>query len=163
MAAPVAIAIPRRGRSSSALSATITAVGPATGIEPTKPRTRPERRATSMRTALRRRSGDGSGSASAEPSLSWPYCAYGARSIETFRAMGRWEPIAAPNGRATCSVVLHGAGLWSRCVLASPVVGCQRLSVRWERGHESPDVIDRRGEGGGPRMGGLLALLPFLM
>ena len=35
--------------------------------------------------------------------------------------------------------------------------------MRWEPGHESPDVIDRRGEGGGPRIGGFLALLPFLM
>ncbi len=35
--------------------------------------------------------------------------------------------------------------------------------MRWDEGHESPDVIDKRGEGGGPRMGGFLALLPFLM
>jgi predicted metalloprotease len=36
--------------------------------------------------------------------------------------------------------------------------------MRWERGHESPDVIDRRGEGGGRMpMGGLLALLPLLL
>jgi len=35
--------------------------------------------------------------------------------------------------------------------------------MRWDRGHESPDVIDRRGEGGRVPMGGLLALLPFLL
>ena len=37
--------------------------------------------------------------------------------------------------------------------------------MRWDRGHESPDVIDKRGEGGGgPRLGGgFIALLPLLM
>lgn len=39
--------------------------------------------------------------------------------------------------------------------------------MRWDRGHESPDVIDRRGErGGGVRAGGanvLLALAPLLL
>jgi predicted metalloprotease len=35
--------------------------------------------------------------------------------------------------------------------------------MRWERGHESPDVIDRRGEDDGPGMGGLLWLLPWLL
>ncbi len=36
--------------------------------------------------------------------------------------------------------------------------------MKWEPGHESPDVIDKRGEGGGgPRMGGLLFLLPWLL
>ncbi|MBX3186467.1 MAG: zinc metallopeptidase [Labilithrix sp.] len=34
--------------------------------------------------------------------------------------------------------------------------------MRWEEGHESPDVIDRRGRGGGG-MGGIVALLPFLL
>src|SRR6187399_637372 len=36
--------------------------------------------------------------------------------------------------------------------------------MRWDQGHESPDVIDRRGQGG--RSGGLgwiFALLPFLL
>jgi predicted metalloprotease len=38
--------------------------------------------------------------------------------------------------------------------------------MRWDRDHESPDLIDRRGEraaGGGGGMGGLLSLLPFLL
>jgi predicted metalloprotease len=37
--------------------------------------------------------------------------------------------------------------------------------MRWDRDHESPDVIDRRGEEGGgrPQMGGLFYLLPLLM
>lgn len=38
--------------------------------------------------------------------------------------------------------------------------------MRWDEGHESPDVIDRRGQGvggGGGLGGGMLALLPFLM
>src|SRR5258706_3480504 len=36
--------------------------------------------------------------------------------------------------------------------------------MRWERGHESPDVIDKRGEeGGGRQMGGLMFLLPLLL
>lgn len=38
--------------------------------------------------------------------------------------------------------------------------------MRWERGHESPDVIDRRGEGGGTRAAGgnlVLALAPLLL
>jgi uncharacterized protein len=35
--------------------------------------------------------------------------------------------------------------------------------MRWDEGHRSPDVIDRRGEGGRPQFGGLLALLPLLM
>jgi predicted metalloprotease len=35
--------------------------------------------------------------------------------------------------------------------------------MRWERGHESPDVIDRRGEDDGAGMGGLLWLLPWLL
>ena len=37
--------------------------------------------------------------------------------------------------------------------------------MRWDRGHESPDVIDRRDEEGGgrPQIGGLLYLLPLLM
>lgn len=35
--------------------------------------------------------------------------------------------------------------------------------MRWERGHESSDVIDRRGEGGGPALGGLIGILPFLL
>jgi len=36
--------------------------------------------------------------------------------------------------------------------------------MRWDEGHESPDVIDRRGQGGGGGAGGLgmLALLPLL-
>ncbi|HSO39222.1 MAG TPA: neutral zinc metallopeptidase [Labilithrix sp.] len=36
--------------------------------------------------------------------------------------------------------------------------------MRWDEGHESPDVIDRRGEGGrgGPGLGGLLGLLPLV-
>lgn len=36
--------------------------------------------------------------------------------------------------------------------------------MRWDQNHESPDVIDRRGQGGGgrPGLGGVLALLPFL-
>ncbi len=36
--------------------------------------------------------------------------------------------------------------------------------MRWDESHESPDVIDRRGErgGGGIGMGGVLALLPLL-
>jgi predicted metalloprotease len=40
--------------------------------------------------------------------------------------------------------------------------------MRWNEDHESPDVIDRRGEssssstGGGPGLGGLLAFVPFL-
>src|SRR6266542_3863096 len=40
---------------------------------------------------------------------------------------------------------------------------CKEAGMRWDRGHESPDVIDRRGEGGRVPMGGLLALLPFLL
>ncbi|AKT41563.1 KPN_02809 family neutral zinc metallopeptidase [Chondromyces crocatus] len=37
--------------------------------------------------------------------------------------------------------------------------------MRWDPGHKSPDVIDRRGEGdgGGSSMGGLVAILPLLM
>ncbi|HVH46265.1 MAG TPA: neutral zinc metallopeptidase [Labilithrix sp.] len=37
--------------------------------------------------------------------------------------------------------------------------------MRWDQGHESPDVIDRRGAGGGGGggLGGLLALAPLLM
>lgn len=35
--------------------------------------------------------------------------------------------------------------------------------MRWNENHESPDVVDRRGQGGGgPGLGGLLALVPFL-
>lgn len=36
--------------------------------------------------------------------------------------------------------------------------------MRWNQNHESPDVIDRRGQGGGggAGLGGVLALLPFL-
>ncbi|EYF07476.1 KPN_02809 family neutral zinc metallopeptidase [Chondromyces apiculatus] len=37
--------------------------------------------------------------------------------------------------------------------------------MRWDENHESPDVIDRRGEGGGggPALGGMFAFLPLLM
>lgn len=35
--------------------------------------------------------------------------------------------------------------------------------MRWERGHVSRDVIDRRGSGGGGGIGGLFALMPFLI
>jgi len=35
--------------------------------------------------------------------------------------------------------------------------------MRWDQGHESPDVIDRRGQGGGGGgLGGILMLLPLL-
>lgn len=34
--------------------------------------------------------------------------------------------------------------------------------MRWDRGHESPDVIDRRGDRAPVNMGGMLALLPLL-
>ncbi len=38
------------------------------------------------------------------------------------------------------------------------------FTMRWERGHESQDVIDRRGEGGGgASLGGLVGILPFLL
>jgi len=38
--------------------------------------------------------------------------------------------------------------------------------MRWDEGHESPDVIDRRGEGkggGGPGLGGLIGFLPLVL
>ena len=36
--------------------------------------------------------------------------------------------------------------------------------MKWDEGHESPDVIDRRGEGGGGRgLGGLLGIVPMLL
>lgn len=35
--------------------------------------------------------------------------------------------------------------------------------MRWERGHESSDVIDRRGEGGSVGASGLIGVLPFLL
>lgn len=36
--------------------------------------------------------------------------------------------------------------------------------MRWDRGHFSPDVEDRRGQGGGsPGLGGLIGFLPLLM
>jgi len=35
--------------------------------------------------------------------------------------------------------------------------------MRWDRDHESPDLIDRRGESGGSGMGGLLPFLPLLL
>ena len=35
--------------------------------------------------------------------------------------------------------------------------------MRWNQGHQSPDVIDRRGAGGSPGLGGLLSVLPFLL
>ncbi|MGZ3422015.1 MAG: neutral zinc metallopeptidase, partial [Polyangiales bacterium] len=37
--------------------------------------------------------------------------------------------------------------------------------MRWDEGHSSPDLIDRRGQrsGGGGLGGGLLYLLPFLL
>jgi predicted metalloprotease len=35
--------------------------------------------------------------------------------------------------------------------------------MRWERGHQSSDVIDRRGQGGGPALGGLVGILPLLL
>ncbi|MBF5066122.1 neutral zinc metallopeptidase, partial [Salmonella enterica subsp. enterica serovar Istanbul] len=34
--------------------------------------------------------------------------------------------------------------------------------MKWDEGHESPDVIDRRGEGGGGGGLGLLGFLPLL-
>jgi uncharacterized protein len=35
--------------------------------------------------------------------------------------------------------------------------------MKWDQGHQSPDVIDRRGQGGGgPGLGGMLGLLPLL-
>jgi predicted metalloprotease len=38
------------------------------------------------------------------------------------------------------------------------------LPMRWDQDHESPDLIDRRGEGGaGPNVGGLLWLIPWLL
>jgi predicted metalloprotease len=35
--------------------------------------------------------------------------------------------------------------------------------MRWDQGHESPDVIDKRGQGGGGGLGGLLGLLPLVL
>jgi predicted metalloprotease len=36
--------------------------------------------------------------------------------------------------------------------------------MRWNRGYQSQDVIDRRGQGGGgPAIGGLIGILPFLL
>lgn len=41
----------------------------------------------------------------------------------------------------------------------SAIVG----AMRWDEGHESEDVIDRRGEGGGRAGSGLIGLLPLLL